>query len=130
MGQLSTGIAHEIRNPLGSIQGAIEILGNGLPPGDPKLEFAQIAKKEVANLNRLVNEILQYSRPAPPRRMQSNIREIIDSACRLCSNQAVRQGVNIAQQYDIGALNVFVDPEQIKQVLLNILINAIQAQQA
>jgi signal transduction histidine kinase len=67
LGRLAAVIAHEVRNPLGSIQGAVEILGAGLPASDPKSEFAQIARKEVAALERLTNEILQFSRPAAPK---------------------------------------------------------------
>lgn len=92
------------------------------------MEFAAIAKKEVAALDKLVNEILKFSRPTSPRRMPIDPREIIEAACRLCADQALRQGIDIVQRYETPVPNVLVDPEQIKQVLLNILINAIQAQ--
>ena len=69
LGQLSAGIAHEIRNPLGSIQGAVDILAQDLPPEDPKSEFAQIARKEVSRLEKLTGEILQFSKPAPPKQL-------------------------------------------------------------
>ncbi len=128
IGQLAAGIAHEVRNPLGSIQGAVEILSEGVPSSNPKFEFAQIAKKEVAALDQLVNEILKFSRPSPPRRMSADPREIIDAACRLCADQANRQGIEFVKEYSPKIPNIPVDPEQIKQVLLNILINAIQVQ--
>ena len=127
LGQLAAVIAHEIRNPLGSIQGAVEILGAGLPASDPKSEFAQIARKEVAALERLTSEILQFSKPAPPNQLPIDPQEIIDAACRLCADQARRQHVEIKLE-PVPATRIMVDPEQIKQVLLNILINAIQVQ--
>jgi two-component system sensor histidine kinase HydH len=127
LGQLAAVIAHEIRNPLGSIQGAVEILGTGLPASDPKSEFAQIARKEVAALERLTSEILQFSKPAPPRQMPIDPHEIIEAACRLCADQARRQHVEVRLER-ASATRILVDPEQIKQVLLNILINAIQVQ--
>jgi two-component system, NtrC family, sensor histidine kinase HydH len=127
LGQLSAGIAHEIRNPLGSIQGAVEILAQDLLPDDTKSEFAQIARKEVLRLERLTSEILQFSKPAPPRQLEMDWKEIIGAACRLCADEAKRHGVEIGQPVGEGAM-IFVDPEQIKQVAINILINAIQAQ--
>jgi signal transduction histidine kinase len=128
LGRLSAGIAHEIRNPLGSIQGAVEILGQNLPAGDPKSEFAQIAKQEVSRLEKLTGEILQFSKPAPPKQLPIEWKEIIDAACRLCADQAHSRGVEIATQIEAPQAAILVDPEQVKQVLINILINAIQAQ--
>jgi two-component system sensor histidine kinase HydH len=128
LGRLSAGIAHEIRNPLGSIQGAVEILGQGLPAEDPKVEFAQIARKEVARLEKLTGEILQFSKPAPPKQFSIDWREIVDAACRLCADRAQSLGVKIVSQWSVPEASILVDPEQVKQVLVNILINAIQAQ--
>jgi two-component system sensor histidine kinase HydH len=128
LGRLSAGIAHEIRNPLGSIQGAVEILGQNLPAGDPKSEFAQIAKQEVSRLEKLTSEILQFSKPAPPRQLPIEWKEIIDAACRLCADQAHSRGVEIATRIEAPQSAILVDPEQVKQVLINLLINAIQAQ--
>jgi two-component system, NtrC family, sensor histidine kinase HydH len=128
LGQLSAGIAHEIRNPLGSIQGAVDILAQDLPPEDPKSEFAKIARKEVSRLEKLTGEILQFSKPAPPKQFPIDWREIVEAACRLCSDQARSQGVEIVRRIESPEATILVDPEQVKQVLINILINAIQAQ--
>lgn len=128
LGRLSAGIAHEIRNPLGSIQGAVEILGQDLPEGDPRGEFAHIARQEVARLEKLTGEILAFSRPAPPRRMPADWREIAGAAARLCDDEARRRGVSIVGRLDAPAATLDVDPEQVKQVLINILLNAVQAQ--
>ncbi len=130
LGQLLAGIAHEIRNPLGSIQGAVDILGQDLPEGDPKSEFAQIARQEVSRLEKLTGEILQFSKPAPPRRLPTAWQELIDAARRLCDDQAHGQGVEIITRIEAPEAAILVDPEQVKQVLINILINAIQAQPA
>jgi signal transduction histidine kinase len=128
LGRLSAGIAHEIRNPLGSIQGAVEILGQNLEKNDPKFEFAHIAKQEVSRLEKLTGEIVQFSKPAPPKRLRANWCDLVDDACRLCADQAQRQGVEIVNRIVSSGAAILVDPEQVKQVLINILINAIQAQ--
>jgi len=128
LGQLSAGISHEIRNPLASIQGAVEILGQAVPTEDPRSEFAQIARKEVARLEKLTSEILQFSRPAPPEKLKTDFGEVIEAACRLVADQARRQRIELIQQIDQPVPVILVDPEQIKQVLINLLINAIQVQ--
>lgn len=128
LGQLSSGIVHEIRNPLGSIQGAVEILSRGLSVEDPKNEFALIARTELARLNRLLGEILRFSKPAAPSQMPTDPAELIEAALRLCSDQAKQQSVEMVFYPGTDANQILVDPEQIKQVLLNILINALQVQ--
>jgi two-component system sensor histidine kinase HydH len=130
LGQLSAGIAHEIRNPLASIQGAVDILGQGMTPENPKAEFAQIARKEIARLERLTSEILQFSKPAPPQKLRVRPKELVEEACRLVSDQARRNGIELIQQIPESDRVILVDPEQIKQVLMNILINGIQVQAA
>ena len=115
LGRISAGIAHEIRNPLGSIKGAVEILGQNLPENDPKSDFASIAKQEVSRLEKLTSEILQYSKPAPPKQMPSSRQEIASSACRLCAEQANGQGVEIENRIEEPKPLILVDPEQIKQ---------------
>ena len=95
LGQFSAGIAHEIRNPLASIQGAVDILGQGVAADNPKSEFAQIARKEVARLERLTSEILQFSKPAPPQKLMVRPRDLIDAARRLVSDQAQRHGIEL-----------------------------------
>ena len=95
---------------------------------DPKSEFAQIARKEVARLDRLTSEILRFSKPAPPRQLECDPREIIEAACRLVADQASRQKIDITRNLHSILPSILVDPEQMKQVLINILINAIQVQ--
>jgi two-component system sensor histidine kinase HydH len=128
LGQFSAGIAHEIRNPLASIQGAVDILGEGMNTENPKFEFAQIARKEVGRLERLTSEILQFSKPAPPQKVKVRPAELVEEACRLVSDQAHRHGIELEKRISESIRSIVVDPEQIKQVLMNLLINAIQAQ--
>jgi two-component system, NtrC family, sensor histidine kinase HydH len=128
LGQMSAGISHEIRNPLASIQGAVEILGQAVPTEDPRSEFAQIARKEVARLEKLTTEILQFSRPTPPEKRNTDSAEIIEAACRLVADQARRQKIELIRRIDQPVPTILVDPEQLKQVLINLLINATQAQ--
>lgn len=66
VGRIASGIAHEIKNPLGGLLGCIEILESEFPRADPKWEFCSIARKEIRRLDAVVTEFLQFAEPAPP----------------------------------------------------------------
>lgn len=127
LGQMSAGIAHEIRNPLGSIKGSIEILEKEIPPDHPKTEFVGIIKDEVARLNSLINEFLQFARPPNPVVKISNLNEVIDSTLTLLTKSAENSRVEIRTALDPRLPSVRLDPDQIRQVLLNLMLNSIQA---
>ncbi len=127
LGKLSAGIAHEVRNPLASIKGTAEIFSDKFKPGDKEYEFAKILIKEVNRLDKVVAEFLDFARPKPPELMLTNINDIIQSVLKLTEHQISRSKINLNIQFaeDLPSLNI--DPEQMKQVFLNLVINAVQA---
>ncbi|MFZ0427504.1 MAG: ATP-binding protein [Acidobacteriota bacterium] len=127
LGQLSAGIAHEIRNPLGSIKGSIEILESEIPDSHPKHEFIEIIKEETARLNRLVGEFLEFARPARPTVAAASLNDLIESARSLVAQKAERSGIVVSTDLDPSIPPLALDSDQIRQVLLNVLINAVQA---
>lgn len=127
LGELSAGIVHEVRNPLASIKGAIEILEDELDPDSPRAEFADLARKEIDRLDRLVGEFLRFARPAEPSKTFSDPNAVIESVTALIENQAVSQSVTVVKDLQNDIPSVLVDPEQIKQVILNLAINGMQA---
>jgi signal transduction histidine kinase len=130
LGQLSAGIAHEIRNPLGSIKGSIEILDPEIPPDHPKREFVTIIKEETARLNSMVGDFLRFARPPEPSVEAVSINELIESTLVLFRKQAEHTKVQIQTVLDEPIPLVQVDPNQIRQVLLNVILNAAQAMNA
>lgn len=127
LGELSAGIVHEVRNPLGAIKGAVEILEDGLPADSPRREFAGLAKKEVERLNKLVGEFLRFARPASLAIGRNDLNEIVKSVVSLVENQAAAQSIAIDTRFQKDLPKISFDGEQIKQVLLNLAINALQA---
>lgn len=127
LGELSAGIVHEVRNPLASIKGAIEILEDELETDSPRKEFADLARKEIDRLDRLVGEFLRFARPAEPAKALSDPNTIVEFVTALIENQAVSQGVTVVKDLQEDIPSVLVDPEQIKQVILNLAINGLQA---
>lgn len=126
LGELSAAVVHEVRNPLGSIKGAVEIIRDALPSDSPRREFAEIASREVDRLDRLVTEFLRFARPPEPATAPADIKEIVQSVASLIEQSGTSQNVRIDCKYANDLPLVTVDSEQIKQVLLNLAINALQ----
>lgn len=127
LGELSAGIVHEVRNPLAAIKGAVEILEDELAKDSPRREFADLAKKEVERLDKLVGEFLRFARPATLSVQLNDLNQIVESVAALVENQANSQSVKIEKDLQKNLSEVLIDSEQIKQVLLNLAINSLQA---
>ena len=126
LGELSAGMAHEIRNPLGSIKGTAEILRDGVAPDDPKQEFAEILIREVDRLNRVLEDFLRFARPEPVEHGSFVLQEVVGDVLGLTQQQAARN--NVVVTVDLGDdIEIPGRGEQIKQALLNLVLNALQA---
>jgi signal transduction histidine kinase len=129
LGKLSAGIAHEVRNPLASIKGTAEILSDKFKPEDKEYEFVEILIKEVNRLDTVVANFLDFAKPKQPELKSSEINDIILSVLKLTKHQIARARINLKTHLEDTLPTVYVDPEQIKQVFLNLIINAVQAMQ-
>lgn len=127
LGELSAGIAHEIRNPLGSIKGSVEILENEIPPDHPKREFVRILKEETARLNSIIAQFLKFARPPRPSVEPTDIAALIDETLILVEKEAEQGAIDIRRNLDSSIPQIKVDQDQMRQVLLNLLLNGIQA---
>ncbi len=127
LGELSAGIAHEIRNPLGSIKGSVEILEEEITEAHEKHEFIVIIKEEVARLNSLVAEFLKFARPPKLAIETASINELIRSTLVLLRKEAEKASVELELSLDQSLPAIKLDPDQIRQVLLNVVLNGIQA---
>ncbi|MBS1799531.1 MAG: sensor histidine kinase [Acidobacteria bacterium] len=126
-GQLSASLAHEIRNPLASISGAAGILARGQASSEARAECLEILTKESQRLNKLLTNFLDFARPRLPRRQKTELRDLIQSVTALAQHAARKQGVSLRVGTVDRGEEVVCDPEQIKQLLLNLILNAIQA---
>lgn len=127
LGELSAGLAHEIRNPLGSVEGAVQILRRPELPAETRNEFGELAQKEVNRLKGLLTNFLDFARPQAPRRVPTEPVQLLESVSRLAAETAKMSGTRVRVEPSNRVPAVWVDPEQMKQVLLNLVINAIQA---
>ncbi len=127
LGELSAGLAHEIRNPLGSVEGAVQILCRPELPLETRNEFGELAQKEVNRLKGLLTTFLDFARPQTPKRVVTEPLQLLESVSKLAVETAKISATKVRVESDERVPLVLVDPEQMKQVLLNLVINAIQA---
>lgn len=127
LGELSAGMAHEIRNPLGAIKGAVEILKDDYSPEEAKYEFIQILLKETDRLNHIVQEFLGFARPKKPEYQQSDVNESLETVLTLTAPEARKAGVKIEKRLDESIGRRSLDAGMLKQAFLNLVLNAIQA---
>lgn len=127
LGEMAAVLAHEIRNPLGSIRGTAEILNDDFPPGSPKHEFIEIQIKETERLNRVVAEFLQMARPQPTELQVCSVTEELETMVTLMANEARKRDINLFLQPLPTPIHIRADGEKLRQALLNIIINAVQA---
>src|SRR5271157_3384871 len=127
LGELATGLAHEIRNPLAGIAGVIEIIGRDLPSSSPARAVVKDVRLEVAQINRILTDLLETARPHPPQIHCSNLNTTVEHAVMLARQQVLSQPIKIELQKSPGLPEVEHDSDQIHQVLLNLLLNGVQA---
>lgn len=126
LGELSAGLAHEIRNPLGSIRGTAEILKD-LPSGDRRHdEFSEILINEVCRLNQVVEGFLDLTRPENVKQSEFDLEEVLDEVVQLTHSQAKKHNIRIHKEL-VFSPPVIGTAAQFKQVFLNLFINAMQA---
>jgi two-component system NtrC family sensor kinase len=127
LGELAAGLAHEIRNPLAGIAGVIEIVSRDLPPNSAARAVIKDAKEEAIQINRILTELLEIARPKPPQFRVSDICATAEHAVMFARQQAITKRIMVELE-KIGIIPaVDHDPNQINQVLLNLLLNAIQS---
>jgi signal transduction histidine kinase len=127
LGEMATGLAHEIRNPLAGIAGVIEIIGRDLPTTSPARAVVKDVRQEIARINHIVTDLLQTARPHPPKVRKSDLNTTVEHAVMLGRQQALAKSVEIALHKEPALPEVEHDSDQIHQVLLNLLLNALQA---
>ena len=127
LGELAAAVAHEIKNPLAGISGAIQVFAEDIPPNDTRREIIKEILREIDRLDQSIRNLLTFARPAALRLVKTDIIPVLERALRLISKQAEVQGVEIRMPAANSLVPVEVDPEQMQQVFLNIMLNALHS---
>ncbi|MDX9871553.1 MAG: ATP-binding protein [Clostridia bacterium] len=126
-GELAAGIAHEVRNPLTAITGYLQLLAVDFGHDDPRHEFTRIIEKEIIRLNRLIDQLLYFSRPLPAQFALLDLHQVVKETLLLISNPAILKDILIKTEFADALPPVKIDAVQFKQVLINIILNAVQS---
>ncbi len=127
IGRLAGSVAHEVRNPLSAVRGLVQYLAKGEEPGSKKAEYASAAVSEVDRLERVVSSLLEYTRPKEPRLVELDLEESLRSVLNLMSDDPRASGVDISLKVEPDLPSALADPDQIRQVLVNLVVNALEA---
>ena len=127
LGRLAAGVAHEIRNPLSSIRGFAQYFVKRFHGQTEEEGYASVMVKEVDRLNRVITELLDFAGPKEPRREPNSLEDIADHALKLLAPDLAARKVEVFKEYQPGLPEASVDRDQISQVFLNLLLNAIES---
>jgi signal transduction histidine kinase len=127
LGELATGLAHEIRNPLAGIAGVIEIVGRDLPSTSPARAVVKDVRLEITRISRTLTDLLETARPRKPEVRRSNLNTTVEHAVMLARQQVLSKPIKIELQKEPDLREVEHDSGQVHQVLLSLLLNAVQA---
>ena len=127
LAEIASGVVHEVRNPLGAIKGAVEILEDEIAEESPRREFARIAKVEIQRIDKLVSEFVRIARPPKLHKTATDINELVKSVIVLLEQQAATKTIVIKSELGADIAAIELDREQIEQVLINLAINAFDA---
>jgi signal transduction histidine kinase len=127
LGEMAAGLAHEIRNPLAGIAGVIEIIGRDLPSTSPARAVVKDVRLEIAQIDRILTDLLETARPHPPHVSRGNLNTTVEHTVMLVRQQVLSRPIKIEIERAPDLPEVEHDSDQIHQVLLNLLLNAVQA---
>lgn len=127
LGRLAAGIAHEIRNPLSSVKGFATYFKERYRNTPEDQKTAEIMIQEVDRLNRVIGQLLDFARPMAIQKKPTAIQSIIRHALKMIEGQAQGKNIKITTSFSPDIENVNIDPDRIKQVFLNLYLNAIEA---
>lgn len=130
VGTLAAGLAHEVRNPLNSALLQLDVLNRRAAKGAPPESLravSDVVRAEIDRLGRLVSEFLEFARPRPLELRVTPVNELVESVLRVASAEADERGIQVERELDPAAGEVNVEPERLRQVLWNLIRNALEA---
>jgi signal transduction histidine kinase len=127
VGEMAAGVAHELNNPLTTVAGFIELVLDELPEESPHRNDLELVLRESRRARGVVRRLLDFSRPSDNLRIRTDINELVSEVLTLVQHLVRTNGVELHFQFEDELTWIRVDPNQIKQVLLNLVHNALQA---
>ncbi len=127
IGEMATGMAHEIKNPLAGMSGAINVLADDFSPDDPRHQVVQDVLAQIDRLNKTATDLLNFGRPGSPQRDYLDINTVVKETLFFVAQHPESKGVEQVLDFGDNLPAVWADRKQLQQVVLNVIINALQA---
>ncbi len=126
IGQLTTSLAHEIRNPLSSVKMNIQILLKKLDLDGNDKRRMEIMAQEITRLERILKEMLDFARPVPLRLRPASVNEVVKRSLEVLEAKIKQKGLEVRRRLSKTVPKVLIDPDRLEQALINVLLNAIE----
>jgi two-component system nitrogen regulation sensor histidine kinase GlnL len=126
-GRMAVGVAHEIRNPLGAIRGAVQLLARELGDDPRWREYTDVLTKEVDRVNRIIESMLDLGRPVQLRRIPLNLHQLFERVALLHEEHARARGIAFVRRYDPSLPPILGDEDRLLQLFHNLVANAMDA---
>ena len=127
IGQLAASLAHEIKNPLAGISGAVQVIRDATPPGDQHFPILAEILRQIDRLDGTVEDLLVYARPKVPQVRSCDMADVVTRTVELLRKQPLAKDIRLVVDCDARLPAVDLDPDQVEQVLINVILNAVQA---
>jgi signal transduction histidine kinase len=127
IGTLAAGLVHDIRNPLVSVRTFIQLLPERLEDEEFRTKFRELALGEIDRICALINDLLSFSRPVAPEREPTDLAEVAEQMVRLLEPEARKSEVVLTSRSDATPIRTVADAGQVRQVLMNVVLNALEA---
>ena len=127
VGALAAGLAHEVRNPLASIKTFTEHLNTHYNDPAFRAKFQKIVGGEVERINLIVQQLLDFAKPVPPKLAPVDVPRLLDDTLELLNSELVKHHTEVSRTYHADGALVLGDPQQLKQIFLNLILNSLQA---
>jgi len=126
VGELAAGLAHDLRNPLAGVSGALHVLAGQLPNADPRQALLAEIQSQIARMNKTLTDLLWHARPPTPQYLPLNVNEVVEQTLWFLPMSS-GTGIEILKRFQPGLPPLRLDPNLLHQALLNVLVNARQA---
>ncbi len=130
VGEMASRMAHEIRNPLAGIEGVLSIFHEDMPEDDPERAILAEALSQVQRMKNALSDMLSFARPRPPQRVRTDVVELLEGLVKFCEQDRANQRHSIRLECEGEIPDLDLDPDQIGQAFLNVILNALQVMES
>lgn len=127
IGELAAGVAHEIKNPLAGISGAIQVLSDDFDPKDPRRIITEQIIKQTERMDKTIRDLLNFAQPLEAELALISVQDVLDQSLFICLPNPRSSGIEVQRDYAPGVPEILMDAKHLQQVFINVILNAVQA---